>query len=149
MILDPDVCIYDAVLFGNGPTNEQGDSRSRIIMNHNYTICNGVRAGFYIVLLIFLLVISLSTFSRMSTSPFNTCIICFQQFYRSHHYTYLFDIPNGDFTFNLLQMNVLISLQHLATFVSHLLEPRIATMSMMVALVAQSTAAAAAVKLRR
>ena len=40
-------------------------------------------------------------------------------------------------------MIVLLSLQHLVTFVSHLLEPTIATM--MVAMVAQSTAAAAAV----
>ena len=34
MILNSDACIYDAVLFGNGPTdegtNEQGDSKSRI-----------------------------------------------------------------------------------------------------------------------
>ena len=37
-------------------------------------------------------------------------------------------------------MNVLLSLQHLVTFVSHLLEPRIATMTM--------TIAAAAIVLR-
>ena len=38
----------------------------------------------------------------------------------------------SDFTFNLLQ-NVLLSLQHLASFVSHLLEPCIATMTLTIA----------------
>ena len=61
-------------------------------------------------------------------------------------------IPIGDIPFNLVQMNVLLCLQHLATSVSHLLEPRIATMPM-VAMVALSklhlfpTAAAASVTL--
>ena len=37
MILDPDACIYDAVLFGNGRTNQRtnghGNSRSWIVVD--------------------------------------------------------------------------------------------------------------------